>query len=82
MNPNIETIANLARDLMDGQQPPPEGPKLEPIKNAIRELQKHQSKPEYELLGIALLGVLIDRVRSDLDSQQILRKFITGDDHA
>lgn len=78
MNANIQILVNLARDLMDGQQPPPEGPKLEPIKNAIRELQKHQSTAEFELLGIAMLGVLIDRVRSDLDSQQILRKFITG----
>lgn len=81
-NPNIQVLANLARELMDGQQPPPQGPKLEPIENAIRTLQKHQSTAEFELLGIALLGVLIERVGSNLQAQETLRKFITGGDHA
>lgn len=81
-NPNIETLVNLARELMDGQQPPPKGPKLEPIENAIRTLQKHQSPAEYELLGLALLGVLIERVGSNLQAQETLNKFLRGGDHA
>lgn len=81
-NANIRTIVDLARELMDGQQPPPSGPKLEPIEDAIRTLQKHQSTAEFELLGIAMLGALIERVGSNLQAQETLRKFITGGDHA
>lgn len=77
-NQNIAIIVNLARELMDGQQPPT-GPKLEPIGDAVRELQKHQSAAEYELLGLAMLGALIDRVSSDLGAQATLQKFIRGD---
>ena len=79
MNPNIQLVANLARDLMDGQQPPPAGPKLDPYGKAIHELQKHKSAAEYELLGKVLLGVLIDRVGSDIQAQQTLQSFIRGD---
>lgn len=81
-NANIRILTDLARELMDGQQPPPSGPKLEPIEDAIRELQKHQSTAEFELLGLAMLGVLIDRVGSNIQAQQTLQKFIQGGDHA
>lgn len=77
MNPNIQTIVNLARDLMDGQQPPT-GKKLEEVENAVRELHKHQSGAEYQVLGLALLGALIDRVGSDIQAQKTLQRFIRG----
>lgn len=77
MNPNIKTITDLARDLMDGQQPPT-GQALEKVNNAIGELHKHQSANEYQVLGLALLGALIDRVGSDIQAQQALQRFIRG----
>ncbi|MDO8262188.1 MAG: hypothetical protein Q7T21_03075 [Gallionella sp.] len=77
-NPNIQTLVDLARELMDGQQPPPAGPKLDQVENAVRELQKHQSTAEFELLGIALLGALIDRVGSNIQAEKTLRQFIGG----
>ncbi|PKO62389.1 MAG: hypothetical protein CVU24_04245 [Betaproteobacteria bacterium HGW-Betaproteobacteria-18] len=81
MNPNIETIVNLASDLMDGQQPPT-GLKLEKVENAVRELHKHQSGAEYQVLGLAMLGALIDRVGSGIQAQQTLQRFIRGgNDH-
>ena len=77
MNPNIKTITDLARDLMDGQQPPT-GQKLEKVENAVRELHKHQSDAEYQVLGLAMLGAVIDRVGSDIQAQQTLQRFIRG----
>lgn len=77
-NPNIQIITSLARDLMDGQQPPPAGPKLEAIECAIRELHKHKSPAEFELLGYELLGVLIERVGSNVHAQETLERFIRG----
>lgn len=77
-NKNIQTLVNVARDLMDGQQPPPAGPKLEAIECAIRELHKHKSTAEFELLGWALLGVLIERVGSNVQAQETLQRFIRG----
>lgn len=76
-NPNITTLADVARDLMDGQ-PPPAGPKLEKIECAIRELHQHKSVAEFELLGYALLGVLIERVCSNIKAQATLERFIRG----
>lgn len=81
-NKNIQTLVDLARELMDGQQPPPAGPKLEPFGNAVRALHKHKSTTEFELLGYALLGVLIERIGSNLEAQQTLQKFISGGDRA
>lgn len=81
MNQNIQTIVDIARELMDGQQPPAAGPKLEPIKTAIRELQKHRSPAEFELLGLVMLGAVIDRVGSNIHAQETLQKFIRGGDH-
>lgn len=78
MNPNIQILANLARDLMDGQQPPT-GKKLEEVENAIQTLQKYQSSAEYELLGVALLGVVVDRVLSEIRASATLQKHIRGD---
>lgn len=77
-NPNIQTLVTVARDLMDGQQPPPAGAKLEAIEGAIRELHKHKSPAEFELLGYAMLGVLIERVGSNLQAQETLQRFIRG----
>lgn len=79
-NQNIQTLVDLARDLMDGQQPPI-GQALSKVEAAVRELQKHQSPAEFELLGVALMGVLIARVSSDLAAQNTLQKFIRGGDH-
>lgn len=79
-NPNIQIITSLARDLMDGQQPPPAGPKLQALEKAVRELLKHDSVTEFELLGRVLLGTVIDRIDSTLKAQATLERFIRGAD--
>ena len=66
---HIDTLANVASSLMDGQPVPAAGPKIEQIAEAIRELQKCKSTQEFEFLGHKLLGVLIDRIGSDLHAQ-------------
>ena len=81
MNQNIQTLVDLARDLMDGQQPPV-GQALSKVEAAVSELQKHQSPAEYELLGVALMGVLLRRVASEIHAAEALQKFIRGGDHA
>ena len=77
-NPNIQILANVMRELVDGQQPPPAGPKLEAIESAVRELHKHKSPAEFELLGWVLLGVLIERVGTGVKAQETLQRFIRG----
>ena len=77
-NKNITTLVDVARDLMCGEQPPPAGPRLEKIECAIRELHTHKSPVEFELLGYALLGVLIERIGSNVQAQATLERFIRG----
>lgn len=77
MNSNIQILVDLAASLMDGQQPPT-GQKLEKVENAVRELHRHKSDSEFAMLGLCLLGVLIDRVGSDIQAQKTLQKYIRG----
>jgi len=80
MNQNIQILVDLAASLMNGEQAPV-GQALAEVEDAIRELQKYQSPAEFEVLGLAMMGVLLKRVSSEIHAAETLQKFIRGGDH-
>ena len=78
-NPHVETIVSLAASLMDGELPPPAGPKMAPFVAAMEALlQKSESSTAYELLGLRMLGLVLERVGADLGAQEVMQKFVRG----
>lgn len=77
-NPHVETLVSLAALLMDGELPPPAGPKMAPFMAAMEALQKSESSTAYELLGLRMLGLVLERVGADLGAQEVMQKFVRG----
>ena len=72
-NPHVETLVSLAALLMDGELPPPAGPKMAPFVAAMEALlQKSESSTAYELLGLRMLGLVLERVGADLGAQEVM----------
>jgi hypothetical protein len=77
MNPDVKTITDFVRDQMDGAQLPANGsPAFKAMTEAVGNLHRHNSPRELEFLGLSVLGVVIDRVRSNIAAEQALRAFI------
>jgi hypothetical protein len=77
MNPDIKTIIDFVREQMDGGQVPPAGSsEFNAMGQAVGNLIRHNSPRELEILAHEVLGVVIDRVRSNLAAEKALRAFI------
>lgn len=82
-NPNIKTIISFITAQMDGEPVPATGSAaFKQVEDAIRELQKHQSGQELQILALRTIGAVIDRVRSNIHAEKTLRQFIQGGNHA
>lgn len=80
MKSNIQTIVDFVSSQMDGESVPPGGSKaLAQLENAVREVHKHQSTQELQMLGLHVIGAVINRVSSNIQAQATLGKFIRGD---
>jgi hypothetical protein len=77
MNANIESMISFITAQMDGEPVPAAGSAaLKQVEDAIRELQKHQSGQELQLLALRTIGAVIDRVSSNISAEKTLRQFI------
>jgi len=79
MKSNVEIIKNFLASQIDGNPVPPHGSKaIADLSAAIREIHKHRSSQELQTLALEVLGLIIDRASSGIQSEMALQKYIRG----
>jgi hypothetical protein len=77
MNYTIETLISFLVAQMDREPIPSSGSReLAAIETAIYDIHKRRSDQELQVLALRVVGVIIDRVGSNLAAEQVLRDFI------
>ena len=76
---NIQIIKTFLVSQIDGEPVPPHGSKaIADLSTAIREIHKHRSSQELQTLALEILGLIIDRASSGIQSEMALQKYIRG----
>ena len=74
MNPHTQDIIRALARLVDGEQVPPvESEAFDRLKRAVGGFLKHGTDPDRIELGGLALGLLIDRCRASISTEQLLR---------
>ncbi len=78
---HIDTITKFIASQMDGESVPCHNSKaLQQLSEAVEAIHKDASGNTLQTLGLAALGAVIARVRSNISAEQALHTFIRGGD--